>query len=228
MNRAEIEARLRAPHPVEREFEMSGRGRGGAKVVARGAGLSFYLLPIAILVVAVGALLRLSSSPATGALPPDSDGPAGIPQATKPFYSVPPETPAPPITVAACQPGAVKATLVGWGGAGGTQYALIRIAAVAGACSLPATPGVSILSGASSLAAVPAAGASRVALSTVLEARVGISSLCPQTSGTGLTVRLDLSNGLTVTVPLPAGFPVQCQGPTNIFVDDLFAVPSPT
>lgn len=226
MNREAIEARLRTPHPLEKEFAAPSRYRGRVRVLGQGGGGSFYLLPIALILVVVVAIVRLSSSPEGGNLPPGSSASTAGPQATKTFFSVPPETIAPPVGVGPCVPGSVNATLAGWGGAGGTQFALIKLTATGASCSVPSTPGVSINSGGTVLGEKPASETARVALSAPLDARVGISSLCPVTPGAKLTVVLDLSGGLTVSVPLPSGFPAVCQGATSVFVDDLFPTPA--
>lgn len=226
MNRDEIQARLRSSHPLEAEYRMRlidqrahlRPGRVGSKV-----GLT--LVPATLVIVVAAMFLRTSGWLPSGAVPQGSETAGPNSETTKPFVSLFPETPAPPLAGGPCGPASVHATLAGWGPAGGTQFVLIRLEALQGSCSLPKTPGASVTDGSTAIANAPAAASGRVQLSTALDARVGVVSLCPASGTRSLAVVLDLSGGLLVTVQLPAAFTVPCLGTSRVTVDDLFAAP---
>ena len=232
MNLDQIEERLRQPHPLERSYATYRNRQRRPLVTQRSslAGLGGTLVPIAVLVAALAIFVRVSNSNSPGALPQASSPVTGLsPEPTKPYLSMDTGTPAPAPSVSApCAAGAVKATLIGWGGAGGTQYALVRLEPVAGSCSLPQTPALEITNGTGSTIATSAAGApgERVELSSTFEARVGITSLCPASAEKLLNVVLELGPANRVSVPLPAQFTVPCTGPaSSMFLDDLFPAP---
>lgn len=231
MNRDDIEKRLRTPHPLERSYGEY-RLRGPRRPVVRhafvgGLGLSWVLLLLIAAGLVVG--IRLVSSNGVGALPQPSN-PASIasPEPTKPIVSRPPVSPSPPLTLAACAPGSVFASLSGWGGAMGIEYASIRLATLGGPCSLPLDPAVTLEDGAGSILATSdsAAGNGRIALVSPLMARVGVASLCSSSLSPAIVMVLDLGNSNVVRLPMPAKFTQACQGASSrISVDDLFAAP---
>ena len=233
MNRDEIERRLRRGHPIESLYgEQLARPRVR---LSRRPGLrrypSVWVIPAVLALGAVVLLVRLPRTSPSGALPEGSNGASG-PEPTKAVASLAADTPAPVSVAAACTAGRVRASIVGWGGAMGTEYAVIKLEPTGSACSLPISPTVSVADNAgakvatSSTSTIPGQGA-RVDLgSAALEARVGVVSLCGASLSKGLTVALDFGLGTVVTVALPAGFSAPCSGGSSqVFVDDLFPAP---
>jgi hypothetical protein len=218
----EVERRLRQPHPLERAYAYRERRR---RTVHRSrlGGVAPLLVPL-VVVLAVTAFAQLNGRVGAGPQPlPGIDEP----QPSKPFFSGAPET-APPVTAAACAPGAVKGSYVTAGGAMGTQYVIVRLVAVGRACSLPRTPDVALTDNAGTVVALSAqgrAGIPQIDLATVLEARVAVS-LCESPSARPLFVSLHLGNGNDVRVQVPTNLTQDCAaGKTQVAVDDLFAAP---
>jgi uncharacterized protein DUF4232 len=219
----EIERRLRQPHPLERAYPGS-RRRTRTVHRSRVGGIAPLLVPLVVVLV-VTAFAQLNGRVGEG---PQASPGIDQPEPSKPFVSIPPET-APPVTAAACAPGAVKGSFLGSGGAMGTQYVIVRLAAVGRTCSLPRTPDVALTDNAGTALAVSTQGGSSIAridLATVLEARVAVFSLCESPSSRPLFVALHLGNGNDVRVPLPDNFTQDCVGgQTQVAVDGLFAAP---
>lgn len=230
MNKDEIEKRLRAPHPLERTYSTY-RGRRERRLVARPsfiAGAGSSLVPLILLVAGIAVVLRLTSSAGVGAVPQPSTPAAATPEPTKPIVSFAPESPPAAITVAPCGPGSVAASLAGSGGAMGTQYAVIRIVPLHGACSLPLAPGVALDDGNGSALATsePSTQKNRIALETAVNARVGVSSICSSSPSKSVVIVVDLGNRNVVRVPMPPGFSQGCNGGSSqVSVDDLFVAP---
>lgn len=224
MRLEEIEQRLRRPHPLE---QLYGRYRNRPQRIGRpafGGGLGMSLLPIVVVAVAVAVLVQWNRP--VGAGPQPTNATAGQdPEPSKSVVSFPPESAAPPATGTPCGPGSIKGSLVGLGGAMGTQYALIRLEPLAAACSLPLTPGVALSDSAGSTLGASAPSnqdGGRIDLGPVLEARVGVASLCGLKPQVSVVVSLDFGNGNVVRVPMPAQFRPGCSGTTVVSVDDLF------
>ena len=230
MNKDDIERRLRAPHPLERTYPAY-RGRRARRPVVRPsffARSSISLVPLFFIVAGLAVVLRLASSAGVGAVPQPSVAAAATPEPTKPIVSLAPESPPTAITVAPCGPGSVAASLAGSGGAMGTQYAVIRIVPLHGACSLPLAPGVALDDGNGSALATsaPSTQKNRIALETAVNARIGVSSICSSSPSKLVVIIVDLGNGNVMRVPMPPGFSQGCNGGSSqVSVDDLFVAP---
>jgi hypothetical protein len=222
MNREQIERALRQPHPLERQATVALPGQlrvRRGRTLAQGSTL---FLPLVIALVAVAMALRMPSEAGPGAA---ASIPSNGPNLTKAPETLSPQSPEPPVAVGPCQSGSVKAAVAGWGPAGGTQYVLIALTIGGPACSLPVSPGASIVDSSGAAMANTTTGSSdRIAISSSLNARVGIDSLCSASAATAQTISLDLGATGGVSVTLPSGFDVPCTGgQTSMFVDDLFA-----
>lgn len=227
MRADDLERRLRKPHPLEAEYAAAGpRSRRRVRLGSTSSsalGGSIALLVLAIVAVGIGTRLGQSASGAG----PESTATNPAVEPTKPIASFATDTPL-PVTAAPCAAGNVRATVVGSGGAMGTQYVLIRLESVSAACSLPLSPAVAIsdAAGLTLAQAAPADPNHRIDLAAALEARVGISSLCASNAAKGLNVILSFDQGFTMKVPVPAGLSVPCNGTENtVFVDELFMAP---
>lgn len=225
MRRDELETRLRSPRRREHEYakyrDRPGRMAAKTQTFQPRASLS----AIALLVVFLAALVatRLGGVFGEPGAGPQSSASSTGPQPSKPWISVTP-TATPPLSMTACTPGDLSATLPGWGAAGGTTYAPIHLTLQGPVpCRLPAMPSVSILdSGGSVLVSSNTSTTAQVALKTSLIARVGLSSLC--SAAAAAVVSLDFGSGTVIRVPLPTGFGARCDGNgSRVSVDDLSA-----
>jgi hypothetical protein len=119
--------------------------------------------------------------------------------------------------MADCRPGDVTAKLTGFGPAMGTMYVLVGIAPTNGSCSLPASPNATGIDAAGSKVSVgrapDIAAGSRVAVTTQgVGFRVAVNSWCDSAKPAKLDLVVDPSNGLDVSVALPADLAVACTG----------------
>lgn len=230
MNQDDIEKRLRAPHPLERQYSAY-RGRRQRRPVARPslvAGFGAPLVPLVLIVAGLAVALRVASSAGVGAVPQPSTAPAASPEPTKPIVSPEPASPPAAVTLAPCGAGSVAASLAGWGGAMGTEYALIRLVPLHGPCSLPLAPTVAVDDGAGLALATsePSAEKGRIPLDAAVNARVGVSSLCSSSASPSVVISVDLGSGNVVRVPMPPRFSQPCNGGSSqVSIDDLFAAP---
>lgn len=226
MNRDELETRLRSPRRLEREYtRYRDRPRPSpGRAETFGPRVSLAAIPLLLVIIAVLVGVRGGVFSGIGA-GPQSSAPLTGPEPSKPWVSVT-ATATPPLSLAACAPEKLSVRLEGWGAAGGTTYAAIRLSLVgAVACRLPAVPAVSILDSTGSvLASRDRPIGSAVALNPTLIARVGLSSLCGPSPARPIVVSLDFGSGIKVSVPLPSDFGAQCNGGGNqVAVDELFA-----
>jgi hypothetical protein len=227
VNKDELERRLRSPRRLEGEYAEY---RDRPKRVAADrqtfqprvtlAGMSLFLLLLAGLLT-----LRFGGAIFGVGAGPQASGSWIGPEPSKPWVSVTP-TATPPLSLAVCAPGNLSASLDGWGAAGGTTYAAIRLTLlVPAACRLPAVPVVSILDSSGAVLVSNDQGTGRwVPIRSSLIARVGLSSLCGQSPARPLAVSLDFGRANRITVGLPSDFGAPCNGgASQITVDELFA-----
>ena len=223
MKISEIERLLRRPHPVETTY--SNRRPASQRRIMFGAGLGGSSVAVVAVIAIAAAAVALPRVAGIGAGPEASNPPSGQPEPSKPFVSVAPDV-SPPVAISApCRPGAVNGSLTGWGGAMGTQYALIRLEPKGATCSLPRTPAVMLTDDAGTTLASSSgrpAGPRVDLTAAALEARVGVASLCGLTAKHSAVAVVDFGDQDLVRVPLPAEFRQVCSGgASSLSIDEL-------
>ena len=226
MNLSEIERSLRRPHPIETTY--STQGPASQRRVTFRAGLRGTHIAVVAVIAIAAAAVALPNLGHVGAGPEASNPPSGEPAPSKPFVSIAPDVSPPGAISAPCGPGAVKGSLIGWGGAMGTQYALIRLDPLGAICSLPRTPAVILADDAGATlgsSSVRPAGPRVDLTPSALEVRVGVASLCGLTAKRSAIAVVDFGNQGSVRVPLPAEFRQVCAGGvSSVSVDELSPV----
>lgn len=209
-----------APHQPKRGQVRIGAPRiGGATTIT---------LAVVTVVLIAAAYVRFGPVSEFGSLPqPMGTAPVGViaPEPTKPWVTLPPTPSASSVNLAPCRPADVSASVIGWGAAGGTTYAEIRLTPSGPSCAMPSVPDVSISDAANLLLSHrPAAIGGQVALnSSGLIARVGWSSWCGATPAAPMALHLGLEFGSAIVVTLPIAFGAHCEGvPATVSIDPLF------
>jgi hypothetical protein len=129
----------------------------------------------------------------------------------------PPVPSAPP-----CDPSQATLSPGGWGGAGGTMFAVIHVHLTSGPpCLMPAYPGVELVDAAGRvIASGPSRDESTVLVTDAIDLRLAWASWCAAPPPGPLRARLQIGAG-QLEVSLPAGLVAPpCQGvPTSVYVE---------
>lgn len=166
----------------------------------------------------------ISGSPTAAAVSPPV---SAAPEPTKPFVPPPPPTTTPAaVSLRLCTASDVRISLLGWGSAAGTLYALLGLDATGTPCAVTAVPAVALDDAAGhSLVAQPSGPpgpADLAALQPSLRLRIGWGSWCGATPAGPLVYVVGLGNGLILRQTMPPDFVAACQGPPMIFTDPMF------
>lgn len=234
MNLKQIEKVLRSPSRLESQYPRHERKlvRTSQKVTSRIGGGALSALVAVVVLFGAAIALRAQVTPGAAPIAPQSPvasltlGSSDSAEPTKRFVSQPPTAIPTAIALPACLPSNVSLSLNGWGAAGGTTYAVIRIDLIGRPCVLSAVPGASLAAAnaTSIVSATVATETGMVALNSSLLARVGWTSWCGAAPAKPIALNLVLSTQINSSVLLPPDFTAPCQGvPSQLSVDPLFA-----